>query len=116
MGKEREVMDKLTFSSEHAGMLGLGITVIESPLAITSKQFRFPRSKKKRIKKKWAKNRNHFRDEPAIYVISPHTFYGRSEREQIIAHPKCVAMMRNIGTSDEEKRWQDEWNNKWNRR
>ncbi len=49
---------------------GMGITLIESPYAVTRGQFRFPKTKKKRILKKWSKRDSNFRDVPCIYAFA----------------------------------------------
>jgi len=40
------------------------------------RQFRFPRSKKKRIRKKWAKDQRNWRDEEVIFaLVNPDSFF-----------------------------------------
>lgn len=46
-----------------------GIRIIESPHAVIREQIRFPKSKKKRIRKKWAKRECNFRTVPMVYFI-----------------------------------------------
>lgn len=58
------------------------LQITESPLCI--KQFRFPRSKSRRIRKKWAKNKSNFK--PALYRIPGTT--------RIIMHPSFVTLIR----------------------
>ena len=45
------------------------IQIIKSDLIGENKQFRFPRSKKRRIREKWAKNDKNYRVIPKIYRI-----------------------------------------------
>lgn len=49
-----------------------GVPVYSSPhMPLTeNRQFRFPRSKKKRIRKKWAKNPANYRESDVIWMIS----------------------------------------------
>lgn len=74
------------------GELGniFGIKVISSPYATTREQFKFPRSKKKRIRKKWAKNykynNEYFKDVPGIWIV------GRN----IIGHPTIIYKLTNF--------------------
>jgi len=62
------------------GMMGSafgGIRIVSSPLIPRFRmvQFRFPRTKSKRIRKKWAKRNENFRQEPIreAYVIGGNT-------------------------------------------
>lgn len=41
---------------------------------VHSVQFRFPRSKKRRIRRKWAKQGQNYRHVPAVISISPETY------------------------------------------
>lgn len=43
-----------------------GLRVICSPYVLTKGQFRFPRTKKKRIMKKWGKKESNFKDIPGM--------------------------------------------------
>jgi hypothetical protein len=62
-----------------------GIPIRESNLALTPpKQFRFPRTKKKRIRKKWAGRPENFKQFPTIYRMG----------KELIAHPQIVAQLR----------------------
>lgn len=46
-----------------------GIPVVLNPFLIEWKQYRFPRSKKKRIRAKWAKRQENYRMVPVYDVI-----------------------------------------------
>lgn len=59
-----------------------GIQVISSPEAVKHVQYRFPRSKKRRIRKKWAKQEKNYQYEPMSYLVN--SGYGRP---QLICHP-----------------------------
>lgn len=54
-----------------------GINVTFSELCVEPIQFRFPRSKKKRIRAKWTKNQNNWKDRPKIVRMG----------NTILAHP-----------------------------
>jgi len=62
------------------------INIMYSPQAI--KQFRFPRSKRKRIRVKWEKQKRNFR--PFIYKIE------LADRISIIAHPSFRPRLENL--------------------
>ena len=62
-----------------------GLTLIHSMFLSTRKQVRFPRSKKRRIKKKWAKRKSNWIDEPDQNVY-------RTE-DMIIGHPQTIARL-----------------------
>jgi hypothetical protein len=49
-----------------------GIPIVANPhMPVTQKrQVRFPRSKKKRIRNKWAKSQTNFRDEAVVWLMS----------------------------------------------
>lgn len=49
---------------------GINVQVVDT-LGLEWRQFRFPRSKAKRVRKKWRKNRRNFRphQEPAFYQL-----------------------------------------------
>lgn len=74
------------------GFCGLG--VIESPDCATFKQMKFPKSKKSRIRKKWAKNPKHWGYEPwsyAIQTVDPPT---------LVCHPTFAAKIRQLLATD----------------
>ena len=58
-----------------------GIKIIASTLCMTRQQYRFPRSKKKRMQKKWRKDQSNWREQPAMYMI------GNGD---VVAHPEIV--------------------------
>ena len=57
-----------------------GIKIIESPHAVASTQIRFPRTKKKRILKKWKKQDCNYALRPAAYM-----FQG-----EFVTHPEVM--------------------------
>jgi hypothetical protein len=65
------------------------VQIIENPQLILRTQFRFPRSKKKRIRKKWSKNTNNYKSEPDpnCYkignIIYCHPWVARIMKEKI---------------------------------
>lgn len=62
-----------------------GIKVISSIYCATREQYRFPRSKKKRIQKKWRKDQRNWREQPAMYMIGG---------KDILAHPEIVRKLQ----------------------
>ena len=62
-----------------------GINIIKSELCFKKVQFRFPRSKKARIRKKWSKNDKNYKQVPIIYKMG----------ETIIAHPSIIDQLNN---------------------
>ena len=68
------------------GLLGNynGMPVNVTPTAIHRRQFRFPRSKKKRIRKKFAKNQDNYKSTPGAYMMM-----GR-----FIVHPAIYEKMK----------------------
>ena len=52
------------------------VTMNEYVPKTVRRQFRFPRSKKKRIQKKWAKDQRNWRDEEVIFaLVNPDSFF-----------------------------------------
>ena len=87
MGTLRDTESKLR--SIHTGNRIMGMNVIESPYAVSREQFRFPRTKKKRIQKKWRSDLRNFKDKPCAYLA------GNS----LYAHPviyKSMRLLKNI--------------------
>jgi len=75
-----------------------GVPIYQSALAISRIQFRFPKSKCKRIRKKWRKNPDNFKEIPAVYQV------GKS----FVAHPVLYTQIRDaINEKQEayEKKW-----------
>ena len=52
----------------------LATILLDPYLPCEQKQFRFPRSKKRRIRRKWAKNLRNFREVPIIFKLAPGAF------------------------------------------
>ena len=74
----------ITFD-QHPHLGYRGVAFIESPLAVKrGPQFRFPRSKKKRIRNKWAKRDRNYRWEPHGYMVD----------DKFIVHPAYMAKLR----------------------
>jgi len=63
-----------------------GFQIIESQSMTETYQFRFPRSKKKRIKKKWQKRPNNFKTRPRKDFL----LYGN----HMICHPVAARELR----------------------
>lgn len=55
----------------------LGCPVYTSEFAVSTRQYRFPRTKRARVRKKWSKNKKNFKTFPAVVAV------GHS----IIVHP-----------------------------
>ena len=63
-----------------------GFNIIESVWLTERKQWRFPRSKKRRIRKKWAKDEKNFKYEPKAYKVGG-TLY---------CHPSLATKLREV--------------------
>jgi hypothetical protein len=61
-----------------------GIRVVVSEAAMQKTQFRFPRSKRKRIRKKWAKRDCNYKYTPGAYMI---------EGNMLVCHPVVHAQL-----------------------
>lgn len=46
------------------------MNIITSNLCVTRRQFRFPRSKKRRIRNKWAARRENWKETPTAYLAN----------------------------------------------
>lgn len=68
-----------------------GPQIFESPHLQTRTQFRFPRSRKRRIRKKWAARENNYKYIPNIYYDAA--------RNVIYAHPSIAQKMRDGAVS-----------------
>lgn len=62
-----------------------GITIATSVLAVDRRQIRFPRSKKKRIRRKWSKRAQNFFDFPRAFC---------NGSKMIICHPSVLEQMK----------------------
>ena len=63
-----------------------GYRIVESLYLVKPIQVRFPRSKKKRMRKKWAKNPRNFTNKPSNeFLVSG---------DMIVGHPALVAELR----------------------
>lgn len=65
-----------------------GVQIVESILAVDRRQVRFPRTKKRRIQKKWQKQERNWRSTPAAFLLEGHTLYchpvvARQLRDQL---------------------------------
>lgn len=58
-----------------------GLLIIENPKLVI--QFRFPRSKKKRIRKKWSKNPLNFKPDEHVYI----------SHDRCLAHPLIARLI-----------------------
>ncbi len=52
-----------------------GLRIVESPLCVKRVQFRFPRTKKRRIRNKWLKREENVRYLPTAYLAPENTLY-----------------------------------------
>ena len=68
------------------GMAFVGFQFVSEPLLVDRKQVRFPRSKKRRMRKKWAKDVKNWRSEPS------ETFYRMGN--VVYAHPAMIERLR----------------------
>lgn len=64
---------------------GLGVNLIVSEHCQKREQYRFPRSKKKRIRNKWAKRERNYKYTPMAYRAPENTIY---------CHPSIAARLR----------------------
>ena len=63
-----------------------GLRLVSNPQMCDHKQVRFPRSKKRRIRRKWAKNQKNWKDIPqSNYYIC---------NGSIIAHPEIIEQLK----------------------
>jgi hypothetical protein len=87
-----------------------GMPVYVNAMAIARLQFRFPKSKGKRIRKKWAKRPENFKDVPGVYMMSRSmmSFSSCSNEKCMIVHPVIFDKMK-----DEIKRKQEAYEQKW---
>lgn len=51
-------------------LYGMGMRIIETTHATTETQFRFPKTKKKRIMKKWSKKQENLKQMPCMYLFN----------------------------------------------
>jgi hypothetical protein len=87
-----------------------GMPVYVNVMATTRQQCRFPKSKRKRIRKKWAKRPDNFKDVPGAYMMprSMMSFSSCSNEKCLIVHPVIFEKMK-----DELKRKQEAHERKW---
>ena len=71
--------------------LPLGFKIIESPHMADRVQVRFPRSKKRRIRKKWAKRPDNWRDVPWDHYLIAHGLGGQTF---VLMHPTMAVAYR----------------------
>ena len=68
--------------------------VVESLMATEKKQARFPRSKRKRIRAKWAKQEKNFEHLPSQYILGGNT---------IVIHPVIANKLRRRLALEQER-------------
>ena len=78
-----------TFPFKTPGRFG-GIDFVVSPYVGRRVQFRRPRSKRRRIQKKWAKRAANYRWE------SGDTVYFLPKQNMVFCHPRQMAMLRGV--------------------
>lgn len=68
-----------------------GFQIIESKTLVIKYQYRFPKSKRRRIRKKWKNNPNNYktRPDPQYYLLN----------NQIICHPIMAERLRKYESS-----------------
>lgn len=76
-----------------------GLRVVESEFAVDRRQVRFPRSRRRRIRQKWAKDESNFTSKPAMYRFADGT---------VLVHPILARQLRN-----QLEREQETWERKW---
>lgn len=69
-----------------------GIKVVTNTYLTETKQVRFPRSKSKRIRKKWSKNQKNFNEYPSDKVY----FTDYNGSQMFICHPAMMDKIREI--------------------
>jgi len=62
-----------------------GTRITESIFCVTRQQYRFPRSNKKRMQKKWRKDQRNWNEQPAMYMVGG---------KDIVAHPEIVRKLQ----------------------
>lgn len=61
-----------------------GLKIFESPLIAKRVQFRHPRSRKRRIRRKWAARAENFKDAPTAYRVG----------DVVYAHPEWIRKIK----------------------
>lgn len=88
--------------------MNIGLPVRESELCMTRAQVRFPRSKRRRIQKKWAKQDRNFEEKPAVlvvdfgYVLGGMGLGGPWGGKQIIVHPALMGLLNSAADGGEK--------------
>jgi len=74
----------------------MGMPVMISGYALESYQYRFPKSKKKRIRKKWAKRDINFKSRPGAYIVDKEFGFDSIARKQkiLICHPLVLETIK----------------------
>lgn len=71
-----------------------GPRLLPSRHMVKDVQFRYPRSKKKRIRQKWAKNRANWRTVPRMEAL-------QLPSGDFVMHPVLIAKIRELGRAPE---------------
>lgn len=76
-----------------------GLPVEITEYALEKYQYRFPRSKKRRIRKKWAKRDINYKSRPGAYIIEkPFGFLGPElkvlKQKVLICHPLVFEVLK----------------------
>lgn len=77
-----------------------GVEVMESEFCVDRVQIRFPRTKKRRIRRKWAKRERNFEARPAKAVYRIKNALGG---DYILGHPVTIGKMRDAIQRENEK-------------
>jgi hypothetical protein len=67
------------------------MNIFESTLCVTRRQFRFPRTKKRRIRNKWKHRRENWKETPTAYLIGG----------ALYCHPSIAQKMREVALISE---------------
>lgn len=99
-------MEAITIEEGRALMRSMNVSVVENKhLPMESKQVRFPRSKKKRVRKKWSKDRRNWRMvyEDTMYLFRipsmslPFSYSAGPFTTRIVVPPPAYARLKKAG-------------------
>lgn len=84
-----------------ADLVLFGMEVVESEFIVDRVQVRFPRSKKKRVRKKWAKQARNCESRPSVAVYRLHNVLTGSD--YLMGHPVTIGKMRDAIRRENDK-------------
>jgi len=84
-----------------------GMKIVASSFLTKNVQVKFPRSKKKRMRKKWSRNLKYFKsvpDETSFYIVDLQALSflpsaGMKKEKMIVAHPNIIAKIEGLKES-----------------